>query len=614
MTNRPASVPWAILLMLLAFGVRLYRLGEPVLRWDEGWSLAHASLPWAQLVQVAADEWHPPFYVILLKFWLVLGKGAWGIRYLSVLLGVLAVPLAYIVAKSWSGKRRVALLSAGFAAFWPLLVYYGQVARMYALAAIPVLAAAWFLLRREACPDWRNDLGLVLSASAALYTLYHTAWALLGLWAYVALTRSRSLPRLIGSGLAVLAACLPWLLIVQGSLGTRVAGSAQGSSLLGLVKFLPSAVEGFGFIYGTGWYSAIALGLVLLAGMACGGMARPEAKRLLLPLLVILFTALGVAYGAQTAYWFAARHLVSASPFLGLLLAWALDRLAARRQILVPIAIGLLVLAYWPSLSRFVYEKTLEVTDPFDPAADYRYLSEHAAAGDLVYFNALAKAGWYENLRRPADPRWSFAMRWDPIIEPMARIAARILQEGQAHRLWFVLYQGDYGPNAELKAWLDANLYPAGSEWRGDTLYLAYALPNTENGGRLPNAVDFVGGIRLEDAAWDSPDPAGACAVSLTWVTAQPITASYKVFVHLTTADGRPLAQHDGLPGQGLALTSAWLPGHQVLDRHGLFLPRSDKPAILYLRVGLYDAQTGQRLRLLDGADFVELGALRLSD
>lgn len=605
-----------VLLSILALIVRLYRLAGPVLRWDEGWSLAHASLPWSQLWQIAVGEWHPPAYVGLLKLWLVAGKSAWNIRYLSVFLGVLLVPLSYKVAKEWSGRERVALLAAGFAVFWPLLVYYGQVTRMYALAALAVLAVAWFALRASSQPSRGNDLGLVLSSLAALYTLYHTIWAVAGLWLYAAILRPRRIPRLIAAGLIASAAYLPWLLSARGTIQARLGGQAalSGGGLAGTLQYIRPTLEGLAFTYSAHRLAGPVFALVLAAGLLLGPFSRAEAKKLLLPLLVVGLSALGTAYAAQT-YWFAVRHLVPACAFLGLALAWALDRLAWRWRPLLPVALVALAIVYWPTSSSYVYEKMLEVTGPFDPAEDHRYLSAHAGPNDLVYFNVLARAGWYENQRRPQDARWSYAMRWDPIIEPIERIAARITQDSRSHRrLWFALYKGSFGPNADLVSWLDANLYPAGGVWQGDMLYLACAAPAGAWQDSL-RTERFVGGIRLKSARWTANVPAGdACAIELVWEAERPIAGSYKVFVHATDAAGQPLAQHDGIPAGGARPTDSWQPGVEALDRHGLFLPAPgpEVPQQLHIRVGLYDPDTGERLHLENGADSVDLGTITL--
>lgn len=606
--------------MAIALALRLHRLTEPVLRWDEGWSLAHASLPWRELWQVAAVEWHPPLYVALLKLWLAFGKGALVLRSLSVVSGALAVPLFYIVGQKWSGRSRVGVIAAAFGAIWPLLVYYGQVARMYALAPLPLLAATWFMLRNEERPGWQNDLGLVISALVGLYAFYYTVWVLLGLWAYALWRRPRLLPRLVGAGIAVAAGYLPWLWVAQGTLQSRLStGMTAGSDpISGTLAFLWPTLQGLAFTHGTSGLAALLLGVLLVAGVISGVVrsSRRESEKLLLPLFTVGLSLVAIAYGAQASRWFQVRHLVPATAFFGLALAWALDHLAACWWPLLPAAVLLLAVAYWPTSARFVYEKTLEVVDPFDPTADYRYLTAHAGPDDLIFFNVLAKAGWYENLRQTGDPIWRYAMRWEPIIEPMPQIMRRIEEHSARYRrLWFVLYKGSFGPNAELKNWLDENLYPAGGEWQGDTLYLAYAVPPA-HWTSAPRDDRFVNGIRLKSAQWTPLlDPSGVCAVTLIWETELPMPSGYKVFVHLTDGQ-RPLAQHDGVPGAEARPTFTWQPGEQVQDRHGLFLPSdaTAKGMRLTLQVGLYDGETGQRLLLRDGRDVIELGVVQVTD
>jgi len=607
----------SVLLILTAFAVRLVQLEVPVLRWDEGWSLAQASLPWPALFQVASEDWHPPLYAVLLKLWLVSGKTTFGIRYLSVLLGVLAVPLTYQVAIAWIEDRRIGLLAALSAAVAPLLVYYGQVARMYSLAAVLVLIAAYCLLRGAGHPALCYDLGLALASAGAMAALYHALWPLVGLYLYGAMAGRRRLPRLIAIGLAAAVIYAPWLACAGTTIQARMStGPAAGvDPVSGTLSYLWPTLVGLAFPYGSGWVAVAALTLVLLLGLLARPPRSEQAHRLLLPLLVMATSVLGIAYVSQASRWFAVRHLVPATYFLGLLLAWALNGLAARWRPLLPLALVVLAVTYWPTSSRFVYAKSLEVVDPFDPTADHRYLSQHAGPDDLVYFNVLSKAGWYENLRRPGDPAWSYAMRWDPIIEPMPRIAARIERDATVyHRLWFVLYKGTFGPNADLKAWLDSRYYPAGGGWQEDTLFLAYAVASARPGGATWTEVtrdDLFGGlIRLQGARF-TPEatPGGVIAVELQWEATDVVSANYKVFVHLTDEPGTLVAQHDGVPGSEERPTTTWQPGQVVIDRHGLFLP-GRLPERLQLRVGLYDPVTGERLRLPDGSDQVEIATL----
>ncbi|HHS98392.1 MAG TPA: phospholipid carrier-dependent glycosyltransferase [Chloroflexi bacterium] len=597
----------------LAFALRMVELDLPVLRWDEGWSLAHASLPWSALLQVASEDWHPPLYTVLLKLWLIAGKTVFSIRYLSVLLGVLAVPLTYQVARAWIEDRWVGLLAAFFAAVAPLLVYYGQVTRMYPLAAVMVLLAAYCLLRGAGLPGARgHSLELALASVGAMLTNYHTLWPLLGLYLYGVLTDRRRLGRLLLIGLTAVVLYSPWLIYAWPTVRARMAtGPAAGvDPLRGTLAYLGPTLEGLAFPYGSGPIAVAALVLVLALGFAVHPPRREQAPRFLLPLLVIGATVLGIAYVSQASRWFAVRHLVPATPFLGLLVAWALNGLRTRWRPLLLLALIGLAVAYWPTCSQFVYAKTLEVVDPFDPTADYRYLSQHAGPNDLVYFNVLSKAGWYENLRQPGDPAWSYAMRWDPIIEPMPRIAARIREDAKRYqRLWFVLYKGTFGPNADLKAWLDEQFFPAGGEWQEDTLFLAYAVPGDE--WAEADRDDLFGGLIRLRAARFTPriEPGGVFEVELEWEALEPVETEYKVFVHLMDENGALVGQHDGIPGSGGRPTTTWPPGEAVVDRHGVFLP-AEIPHRLQVWIGLYDPETGERLLLPDGDDRVQLTTL----
>lgn len=617
------------LICLLAFVLRLHRLAEPVLRWDEGWSLAHASLNWGELVRIAALDWHPPLYTALLKLWIGLaGVSTFSLRYLSVLLGVLAVPLAYVVARVWLGashprkREGLALLAALYAAVAPLLVYYGQVVRMYPLATLAVLAAGALMLRDEG--RWvlsgrRTDdrkppsiAGLALTVATALYSLYYTLWPLAGLLLYGALTRPRQIGRL---ALAVAGAALlylPWLLLAGGTLMARTASGGGGADLLAKVQdYLAPTLQGLLFTYDTPPWAAGLIAAVLITGLIAGRPGRAEAGRLLLPVLVVALSIAGLVYGAIRTQWFAPRHLASVVPFFGLALAWALDALRRAWRPLLPLALGLLVIAFWSTSTQFVYAKTLEVVDPFDPTADYRFLAVRTHPDDIVFFNVLSTAGWYESLRRPQDPPWSHALRWEPVIQPVEDIVReRILPAAAAHqRLWFVLYKGTVGTNAALKEWLDTHLYPVGGAWNGDTLILAYTSPQDPLIS-VPLQAQFGDAIQLTGAEYTPRATAnGVIGLVLHWQAQQPVTRAYKVFVHLTDDAGWVFSQHDAQPVNDLRPTMTWMAGERIVDRHGLFLPMMTA-GTYHVRVGLYAADTGERLRTSDGRDMIEVGTV----
>jgi len=96
--------------------------------------------------------------------------------------------------------------------------------------------------------------------------------------------------------------------------------------------------------------------------------------------------------------------------------------------------------------------------------------------------------------------------------------------------------------------------------------------------------------------------------LTLTWRALAAIERRYTVFVQWIDANGRLALQRDREPMGGLALTSAWATGDVSVDRHGMIA--HVPPGVYTLIAGLYDADTGERLTLADGADHVVLAAL----
>jgi len=618
-TRAPKKWPLAALLVVacwLAFALRLYQLPDPALRWDEGWTIAHGRLPWGELIRIAALEWHPPLFYLLFKLWLsLMGPSSFAVRYLAVLAGVLSVPLACIAARAWSGSQRTALLAAMYAASAPLLVYYGQVNRMYAWTPLGTLLATWALLRATASsrPPRRRIVLAGLTAALALYLLYYSLWAIVALYAYVLITRRRQWRAAVTAALIALLLFAPWLIYTAGTVQQRFyATPSLAVSLRQTWEMVGPSIYGLVFAFGRGWATVWLTGGLLLLGLL---LAPPRQwTPFLLPLLVVGITIGGVAYGAQAVRFFAVRHFVPSAPFLGLGLAWALDRLAARSRLLAAVAVIALVIVFWPTSSQFVYAKTLEVVDPFDPAEDWHYLSSRILPGDLVFFNNLAKAGWYEQARAGQGAPWSYTLRWEPIVESMeTAIVPRIEAAMTQHeRLWFVLYKGATGPNTDLRDWLatDERLYPTWEGWTVDTLFLGYVAPHQPllQAPLQPAQLDQP--IRLTTARFtDSARPGGGVAVELTWQIEGALAVDAKVFVHLVGPDGVLVAQHDARPAGENRPTQTLSPGETIPDRHGIGLP-AQTPEALILRVGLYDTRTGERFLWQDGSDFVTLGTV----
>ena len=71
-------------------------------------------------------------------------------------------------------------------------------------------------------------------------------------------------------------------------------------------------------------------------------------------------------------------------------------------------------------------------------------------------------------------------------------------------------------------------------------------------------------------------------------------------FVHLLDDEGRLIAQRDGEPVGGSRPTSTWPADDVVSDNQGLLIPEGTPPGEYRLIAGMYLADTGERLPVLD--------------
>ncbi len=95
--------------------------------------------------------------------------------------------------------------------------------------------------------------------------------------------------------------------------------------------------------------------------------------------------------------------------------------------------------------------------------------------------------------------------------------------------------------------------------------------------------------------------------LSLIWEALSPVYEDFTVFVHLESADGKPIAQDDGMPLRGAYPTSAWAVGQPFADPHSLTVPANLAPGQYRIVIGLYRAGDGSRLPTDTGGDAFNL-------
>ncbi|HKP91093.1 MAG TPA: glycosyltransferase family 39 protein, partial [Thermoleophilaceae bacterium] len=138
---------------------------------DEGYTVRLLRMDLGGLLDgIPRTEGTPPLYYVLAWLWTrPFGTGEVGVRSLSALLGTATIPVAYAVGRRLVSVR-AGLIVAALAASSPLLVWYAQEARSYALLILlSVLATLYFLRALEG--DGYAAWGL--ASAAALATHYY---------------------------------------------------------------------------------------------------------------------------------------------------------------------------------------------------------------------------------------------------------------------------------------------------------------------------------------------------------------------------------------------------------------------------------------------------------
>ena len=659
MTARRNSTPlvllFLVLILLLAAGLRFYKIGEQSLWSDEGNSAALAMRSLQQITADAANDIHPPLYYWLLHLWVgIFGMSEAALRSLSALVGILLVLATFGIGRAMYGDA-TGLAAAFIAALAPFQVYFGQEARMYVLLALECTLAAlllWHLVKQETrllLPARESRLRLlpltglllIVTFAAGLYTHYvfplmmATLTGLYLLWILLTRRWGRTAKRLLRWALWLLLAVVlyvPWL-----STGMRqLAVWSVGDTVPGLGELLRKslAMLSLGPIARdlAGAWPVLVLALVgafpwqlRRRANLWGGSALFWLRWLTpiawacAPLAMILALDL-----QREAYL---KFLLIASPALCLLvargilapaeafLAWDFRQGAAPRWLswrgLLSGGYVLVGLAVVSGLSGAVLARYY--SDPAVARDNYReiahFIAVTAQPNDAILLDAPGQSEVFEYYYRGNLP--VFPLPRQRPIDPEA--TEQELEKLRAHDRVYAVYWAaqEADPEGTIERWLDTNAYKTLDEWHGNVRLAAYVMPSNRPPEESADDLNltFGDGVSLLGyRGWNTAPTAGEIAqFQLAWRADQPLAQRYKVFLQLLDSRDQVIAQSDVEPAGGSRPTDGWTPGEVVLDNHGLLIPVGTPPGVYRRIVGLYDPTTMERLRLPDGNDHVDL-------
>lgn len=477
-------------LTILGAGLRLYRLGHQSLWNDEIVTYISAvGTLWRVVTQRVENSNIPPLYYLVagasLPLSRTLGVEA-ALRTPSVLVGVLSIPLLFLVVRTWLDER-VALLSAAAMTVSPFHVWYSQEARPYALLLFLSLIALYCLQQALARPERWEWKAATAVAAAATFNCHTVGVAFMAfVVVYVGIATRHPDPVLPGGAGVEAPLPRPWRERVRGWIAAFVVmGVLCLPGIYRLATFPPteSADSGRGFSPIQFGYALWSFAVGYSYGPSLDELHRPDRNALLLHsaatvvpvgILVLVVTALGIrafarrfpagripvtlwlvfpvafaAVGALvTVHPFNVRYtIISFLPALVLMVV-GVDAVRGRS---LRAATWIAMAAVW-ALSLFGY-----YTDPRYARDDNRgaaaFLTAHGGTDAVVVVHrafTVKDVRFYAPLATHLAP-FPRARRPGEQLTPMAELGA--LVEGQDH-VWVFLSRATPDENAPITAFL----------------------------------------------------------------------------------------------------------------------------------------------------------------
>lgn len=339
-----ANIVALVVLTAAAAAARFAVLAHQSLWYDEIVSATLAKQSFgAMLHDIARTESTPPLYYIVLWIWTrAFGTTTTALRSLSACVGVLTVMVVFAAARV-RFSRRAAIAAGAVAAFHPMLIWYSQEARAYALVTLFVALSLYYLLRAQSAPTTATLAGWAIAASLGLATHYFAVFVVLpeaAVLLYVLRSQLRRVVAAVAVPAAVGAALLP-LAIHQ-----RDTGHTTFVAALPLKDRVQKTVNQLVLgNYGVSGTHLIAVCLVIAVVVALAIALRAEQDERRDGLLLLLVAAAGFLLPlvlTTSAFYF--RNLIVVLPPLVLLVGLAAGLRAGRARATVVVCAAALAL------------------------------------------------------------------------------------------------------------------------------------------------------------------------------------------------------------------------------------------------------------------------------
>ena len=410
-----SSDVWLIVAFVVGLAIRLHRLDERSIWFDEASSWRTSQFPLPEMFDRVAANCHPPLYYLCLKGWTSLfGDSLWALRGLSVAFSGALIVATYVFVRALydvdegadSRGKWAAVVAAMLIAVSPFQIRMAWEARMYMLGAALAVISSWSLLiawrRRHSLPLWiAYGATVLLFAYTHYYALFTIFAQFLFLTTSLLLQHRSSLRMLVSDSrtrgalvslVVVAVGWLPWLptFVAQRQQIEEQwwTGQFRWVSLIGVSETM---VVGKG---GSGWIAVVSACAVIAVSAVLLVRRSPSARYL--ALLIVCPIVLSTVYSLGYRNIIVDRYFVFAQVFILCGIAVLLARIS---DCVVRNAAALLLVT-WSVAAYYDMWTNLDIANRHGARGAAEFISANAERGEpvivsssLIYYPMLYHLG-----------------------------------------------------------------------------------------------------------------------------------------------------------------------------------------------------------------------------
>ncbi len=541
-----------LLLITIAYGLRLHHLDSYSFWTDEGLTAWRADYSVPEILsntitiqEGSGKDTHPPFYYLLIHF----SQKAWGdsdfsMRYLSLLAGVLLVPLLYQFGRHLSGAAG-GMVAAGLTAVNPLQIWYAQEARMYTLVILLAASASYLLWRMLVTNKWRRYLPpYLLFAGLMLYTHYSAVFLIAVQALFVVWLLWRNGQRRLVAGTAVLLTLIT-LPLIPVTIPRLFTGAESAYNRVPPLVVFQDAIRQFSLgitvDFSQPLVQLLVIGTAVL--LLIGLISYPTWQHRLFLSGYLLAAPVGIiVLSVIKPMYLGVRHSMIGSPALMLILAQAVVWLAFSMQKStspsrkvgwgVAVAFAVAILTISPAIAvNNLYNDGHYTKDNFRDLI--RYIEQTAGENDIIIYNdavlLATHAHYQQRTDLPVTAVPIYPKHIQNSIEPLPDLVAAY------DRIWFLTDPPDDGRDADplVQNWLDENTERLGTHntyGRGALLQvITYATVPTQTATLPPSVqplnIEWINAPTLVgiESNFEQPTALSTLWVDLFWQGDSPV-------------------------------------------------------------------------------------------